>query len=185
MQCNAIHLKLFPRPTPYVRLSPYTAFHRKWYAPNSDLCPSLLIPLQDISSLRTLLFSTDSSAYHSSSDYDIRSMPFLFPIILSIHQYLGHCFSKKHLDSAYNAVRTFSECKQYSSAISFCFHSQFRQPIRHSNHILFIDTRHVSMPPLVEFSHTIYFYYHACHSFSVFVSGRYPFIPNIRLSVHN
>ena len=83
-----------------------------------------------------------------------RSIPFLLPIILSVHQYLGHCFSKRYFNSACNTVRIFSECKQYSSAISLCFHSQFRQPIRHSNHILFIDTRHVSMPPLTEFSHT-------------------------------
>lgn len=135
--------------------------------------------------LRTLLFSINSSAYYSSSDYLIRSIPFLFPIILSVHQYLGHCFSKRYLDNAYNIVRIFSECKQYSSAISFCFHSQFRQPIRHSNHILFIDTRHASMPSLVEFSHITCFHYHACHSFSVFVSGRYSIIPNIKLSVHN
>ena len=115
----------------------------------------------------------------------IRSIPFLFPVILSIHQYLGHYFSKRHLDSAYNAVRTFSECKQYSSAISSCFHSQFRQPIRHSNHILFVDTRHVSMPTLAEFSHTICFHCCARRSFSVFVSKRYLIIPNIELPVHN
>lgn len=124
-----------------------------------DLCPSLLIPLQDVSTLRTLLFSTDSSAYYSSTDYCNRSIPFLFPITLSVHQYLGHCFSKIYHTSACNTVRTFSECKQYSSAIYFCFHSQFRQPIRHSNHILFIDTRHVSMPSLTEFSHILCFHY--------------------------
>lgn len=82
-----------------------------------------------------------------------RSIPFLFPIILSVHQYVGHCFSKHCLDYACNIIRTFFECKLYSSATIFCFHSQFRQPIRHSNPILFIDTRHVSMPPLVDFSH--------------------------------
>jgi hypothetical protein len=114
-----------------------------------------------------------------------RSTPFLLPVILSIHQYLGHCFSKRYLDNACNIVRTFSECKQYSSAISSCFHSQFRQPIRHSNHILFVDTRHVSMPPLAEFSHKTRFWYHVRRSFSVFVSKCYFIIPNIKLPVHN
>lgn len=57
--------------------------------------------------------------------------------------------------------------------------------LKHSSHILFIDTRHVSMPTLMEFSHITDFHHYACHSFSVFVSGRYTIIPNIKLSVHN
>ena len=121
-----------------------------------DLCPSLFVSLQNTSSFRALLFRTNSSAYYSSSDYCNRLIPFLFPIILSVHQYLGHYFSKRRLDSACNAIRIFSERKRYLSATSLYFHSQFRQPIKHSNHILFIDTRHVSMPPLTEFSHTIH-----------------------------
>ena len=113
------------------------------------------------------------------------SIPFLFPIILSVHHYLGHCFSKRQLDNAYNIVRAFSECKQYLPALPFCFHSQFRQPIRHSNHIVFIDTRHVSMPSLAEFSHTTCFHRYARRSFSVIVSRRYSIIPTIELSVHS
>ena len=175
-----IRIRLFPRSTPYVRLSPYTAFHRDWSVPSPDLCPLLRISLQDTSTLRTLLFSTGSPAYYSSSSYYYRPIPFLFPIILSVHQYLGHCFSKRSLDRAYNTLRTFSECKQYSSAISSCFHSQFRQPIRHSNHILFIDPRHVSMPPLVGFPHIA----HVSISMHATVSG-YSFqdvTPSFRIS---
>lgn len=180
------HIKFFPRSTPYIRLSPYTAFHRELIYAQSRLVP--ITP----HSITECIITSNTTFQHRFICLLFfvrlllfRSIPFLFPVILSIHQYLGHCFSKIYLNSACNTVRTFSECKQYSSATYFCFHSQFRQPIRHSNHILFVDARHVSMPSLAEFSYIICFHHYARRSFSVIVSKRYLIIPIIKLPVHN
>ena len=63
----------------------------------SKTCAHSSIPITGTSLVRALLFSTDSTAYFSSSVYS-RSVPFLVPIILSVHSALGFCYEPVSLN---------------------------------------------------------------------------------------
>ena len=127
----------------------------------NDLCPFLHFPLQKISSVRTLLFSTDSVAYCSSSTYIPvlgYSIPFLVPLILSLHilfQVSAISLSDSYTPAVYKA---FHSCRFLLclTDIPFgeipCFHVSSVQTrtfadssvlSHHSDHERFIDSRHI------------------------------------------
>ena len=168
----------------------------------------------------TTAFQQQFICLFSSSDSFLRKLlPFLVPIILSLHIPLGLHYEPvslpvpvtQHGRSEGKFLLNHTDCALTHPYISIwssfrTVPSQIRQSARqsrHSNHRYFIDTRPIGntihlwtafgnfigkllrlLSVFVVGLHTISFTETACPP-SVSVSGRYPIIPLIKLSVHN
>ena len=122
----------------------------------SKTCAHSSISITETSSVRALLFSTDSTAYFLRQ-LTIRSIPFLVPIILSLHTALGFCYEPVSLPvpltlHGISYIR-FLLCHTHDACTSTAFLQffsldpylrKFVSPYsEHSNRSWFIDLRHI------------------------------------------
>ncbi len=128
---------------------------------NGSTCGHSSIPITGTSSVRPLLFSSSSPAYCSSSDSFLRKLlPFLVPIILSVHIPLGLHYEPvslpvpvtQHGRSEGKFLLNHTDCALTHPYISIWssfrpVHSRIRQFTRrgkHSNHRYFVDSWPIS-----------------------------------------